>query len=149
MMESGTQPGRVRVPGEDVEGRRVLAEHHVDPAKVVSIPRGVDLDRFNPSWVTPDRVAALKTAWDIAPTDRRTRFLLAGRLTRIKGHATIVEAAKQMKAAGRSDFVVLFAGDDQGRTGYRQELVSAIAEAGLEDAVRIRTGERGGQAIGP
>ncbi|HZZ32938.1 MAG TPA: glycosyltransferase family 4 protein [Phenylobacterium sp.] len=115
----------------------ILNEHTVDPGKVIAIPRGVDLDRFNPAWVTPDRVAALGEAWGIASGDRRTRFLLAGRLTRIKGHLTIVEAAARMKAQGRQDFLILFAGDDQGRTEYREELITAIAQAGLEDRIRL------------
>ena len=63
--------------------------------------------------------------------------LLAGRLTRIKGHLTIIEAAAEMKAAGRDDFLILFAGDDQGRTGYGEELASAIADAGLADQIHI------------
>ncbi len=129
--------GDLVIANSDYTRDHVLAEHHVDPAKVVSIPRGVDLDRFNPSWVTPDRVDRLKAAWGLAPNDSRARFLLAGRLTRIKGHLTIIEAARRMNAAGRSDFVILFAGDDQGRTGYGEELAAAIADAGLADQVRI------------
>lgn len=115
----------------------VLAEHRLDPEKVVAIPRGVDLDRFNPSWVTPDRLDAIRAAWGVGPDDRRTRFLLAGRLTRIKGHLTIVEAAARLKAEGRTDFLVLFTGDDQGRTGYGEELTRAIRDAGLTDIIRI------------
>ncbi|HEX2802287.1 MAG TPA: glycosyltransferase family 4 protein [Phenylobacterium sp.] len=115
----------------------VLAEHRLDPDKVVAIPRGVDLDRFNPSWVTPDRLDAIRAAWGVGPDDRRTRFLLAGRLTRIKGHLTIVEAAARLKAEGRTDFLVLFTGDDQGRTGYGEELTRAIRDAGLTDIIRI------------
>ena len=115
----------------------VLAEHGLDPDKVVAIPRGVDLDRFNPSWVTPDRLDAIRAAWGVGPDDRRTRFLLAGRLTRIKGHLTIVEAAARLKAEGRTDFLVLFTGDDQGRTGYGEELTRAIRDAGLTDIIRI------------
>jgi glycosyltransferase involved in cell wall biosynthesis len=87
--------------------------------------------------VTPDRVEALREAWGIAPEDRRTRFLLAGRLTRIKGHPTIVAAAARMKAEGRDDFLILFAGDDQGRTEYGEELAKAIGDAGLTDQIRI------------
>ena len=128
--------GDLVIANSDYTRAHVLAEHAVDPAKVIAIPRGVDLDRFNPSWVTPDRVEALKRAWGIADTDHRTRFLLAGRLTRIKGHLTIIEAAKRMKAAGRADFLILFAGDDQGRTGYGEELAAAIAEAGVGDQIR-------------
>jgi len=114
----------------------VLAEHQLDPEKIVSIPRGVDLDRFNPSWVTPDRVQALRDAWGVDAKDRRVKLILAGRLTRIKGHLMIVEAAARMKAEGR-DFLILFAGDDQGRTGYREEVEAAIAKVGLGDQVKV------------
>ncbi|HEX3701438.1 MAG TPA: glycosyltransferase family 4 protein [Phenylobacterium sp.] len=115
----------------------VLAEHHLDPARVVAIPRGVDLDRFNPAWVTPDRVEALRRAWGLAAGDQRTVFVLAARLTRPKGHLSVIAAAARLKAQGRSDFLVLLVGDDQGRVDYPQEVVRAIAEAGLEDVVRI------------
>ena len=128
--------GDLVIANSDYTRAHVLAEHQVDPTKVIAIPRGVDLDRFNPSWVTPDRVEALRRAWGIADGDTRTRFLLAGRLTRIKGHLTIIEAARRMKEAGREDFLILFAGDDQGRTGYGEELAKAIEQAGLGDQVR-------------
>ena len=115
----------------------VLAEHRLDPAKIVSIPRGVDLERFNPSWVGAERVQALREAWGLDPKERRVKLLLAGRLTRIKGHLMIIEAARLMKAEGRGDFLIIFAGDDQGRTGYREEVEGAIAAAGLTDEIRL------------
>ena len=129
--------GDLVIANSDYTRAHVLAEHGVDPARVVTIPRGVDLDRFNPAWVTAERPAALRSAWGITDGDRRTRFLLAGRLTRIKGHLTVIEAAARMKAQGRRDFLILFAGDDQGRTEYGEELVKAIGNAGLSDEVRI------------
>lgn len=129
--------GDLVIANSDYTRDHVLAEHHLDPDRIVTIPRGVDLDRFNPSWVTPDRVEALRAQWGIAPGDRRVKILLGGRLTRIKGHLTIIEAAAKLKAQGRSDFLILFAGDDQGRTGYREELERAIAAAGLGDEVRL------------
>jgi glycosyltransferase involved in cell wall biosynthesis len=129
--------GDLVIANSDYTRAHVLAEHAVDPDKVIAIPRGVDLDRFNPAWVTPDRVAALRVAWGIDPADRRTRFLLAGRLTRIKGHLTIIEAAARLAAQGRDDFLILFVGDDQGRTEYRQELIAAITQAGLQDQIRL------------
>jgi glycosyltransferase involved in cell wall biosynthesis len=129
--------GDLVIANSDFTRDHILAEHGIDPAKVVSIPRGVDFDRFNPSWVTADRIDALRQAWGTPEDPRITRFLLAGRLTRIKGHLTIVEAAARLKAQGRTDFQVLFAGDDQGRTGYHQELDEAIARAGLTGVVKI------------
>ena len=129
--------GDLVIANSDYTRDHVLAEHHLDPAKIVTIPRGVDLDRFNPSYVTPDRLEKLRSDWGIAATDRRTKFLLAGRLTRIKGHLTIIDAAARMKAQGRTDFVVIFAGDDQGRTEYGEELAKATANAGLADQVKV------------
>lgn len=129
--------GDLVIANSDYTRDHVLAEHHIDPDKIVSIPRGVDLERFNPSWVTPERTAALRAAWGVDAKDRRTKLLLAGRLTRIKGHLLIVEAARRMRDAGRKDFLIIFAGDDQGRTGYREEIEAAIAAAGLEEQVRL------------
>jgi glycosyltransferase involved in cell wall biosynthesis len=129
--------GDLVIANSDYTRDHILGEHAVDPNKVVTIPRGIDLDRFNPSWVTPDRIDALREGWGIEAGDRRTRLLLAGRLTRLKGHLTIIEAAAKMKAQGRDDFLILFAGDDQGRTGYGEELEKAVADAGLADRIRI------------
>lgn len=129
--------GDLVIANSDYTRAHVVAEHGIDPAKVVAIPRGVDLARFDPQHIAPERVDALRQAWGIAPGDRRTRILLAGRLTRIKGQLTIVEAAARLKAQGRDDFLILFAGDDQGRTEYRQELAAAITGAGLQEAIRI------------
>ena len=57
----------------------VLAEHDLDPARVITIPRGVDLTRFDPTTVAPERVQALRDAWRLDPNEPRTVFLLAGR----------------------------------------------------------------------
>jgi glycosyltransferase involved in cell wall biosynthesis len=128
--------GDLVIANSDYTRDHVLAEHQLDPAKIVTIPRGVDLDRFNPSFVTPNRIDALCQAWGLVG-DRRTKFLLAGRLTRIKGQLTIIDAARELRAQGREDFVVIFAGDDQGRTDYSEELQGAIALHGLENVVKI------------
>lgn len=128
--------GDLVIANSDYTRDHVLAEHQVDPAKLVTIPRGVDLERFDPALVAPGRIAALREGWDL-PVDGRTLILLAGRLTRIKGHLTIVEAARRLAAQGRRDFRIVFAGDDQGRTGYAAEVQAAIDAASLSDVVRI------------
>ena len=129
--------GDLVIANSDYTRDHVLSEHRIDPHKLVTIPRGVDLERFNPTFVAPARVEALREAWGIAGGDHRTRILLAGRLTRIKGHLTIVNAARRLAAQGRRDFLILFAGDDQGRTGYAAELQGAINTAGMADNLKI------------
>jgi glycosyltransferase involved in cell wall biosynthesis len=129
--------GPLTIANSDFTARHIIAEHRLAQSKVVAIPRGVDLARFDPAAVAPARVAALEAAWALPPRERATRFLLAGRLTRWKGQMLAVEAAARLKARGASDFVVVFAGDDQGRTGYRQALDAAVREHGLTGAVRL------------
>jgi glycosyltransferase involved in cell wall biosynthesis len=115
----------------------VIAEHHIHPLEVVAIPRGVDLARFSPDLVSPGRIAELRAGWGLAADETRVVVLLAGRLTRWKGQALLIEAAKQLKRRGVDDFIVILAGDDQGRSAYRRELETAIAAAGLSDRVLL------------
>jgi len=129
--------GPVVIANSDFTRDHIIAEHHIDPAKVIAIARGVDLDRFDPAKVTLDRVAALVSRWGIGAADRRIRFLLAGRLTRWKGQRLLIDAAQRLKRAHGGDFLVILAGDDQGRGGYRRELEAAIASAELADTVRL------------
>lgn len=125
------------IANSDYTRAHVLAEHGIAPERVVAIPRGVDLVRFDPEVVSPVRVAALRKAWGLPPTGEGPLvFLLAGRLTPIKGHETIIAAAARLKGEGR-DLRVIFAGDDQGRTAYRQSLEAAVGAAGLEGVVRL------------
>lgn len=125
------------IANSDYTRERVIAAHHVDPARVIAIPRGVDLNRFDPAKVSRERLYALRQAWDVSEDDPRVKVLLAGRLTRWKGQRLLIDAAARLKAEGRSDLLVMIAGDDQGRGGYRRELEAAIAQAGLSEAVRL------------
>ncbi len=129
--------GDLVIANSDYTRAHILSEHRVDPDRLVTIPRGIDLDRFDPTFVTPNRIDALRSAWGLNPNDHRTQILLAGRVTRIKGHLMIVEAARRLAAQGRTDFQILFAGDHQGRTGYAAEVQAAIDAAGLGDAVKL------------
>jgi glycosyltransferase involved in cell wall biosynthesis len=115
----------------------VIAEHGINPDKVVAIPRGVDLKRFAPGLITPARLQTLRNAWGIAFDERRPVILLAGRLTRWKGQGLLIEAAAKLNAMGQDRFLIVMAGDEQGRAGYRAELDGAIAGAGLTEQVRI------------
>jgi glycosyltransferase involved in cell wall biosynthesis len=115
----------------------VIEEHKIHPLEVVAIPRGVDLARFTPDLVSAARIAELRAAWGLAEDDGRLLVLLAGRLTRWKGQALLVEAAKRLKGQGVENFIVILAGDDQGRNAYRNELEAAIKAAGLTDRIRL------------
>jgi glycosyltransferase involved in cell wall biosynthesis len=129
--------GEVVIANSQFTRAHVIAQHHIAPAKVVAIPRGVDTVRFNPASVTPGRKAALQMAWALDPADRRVKILLAGRLTRWKGQMLAVEAAARLKARGIEDFVLIMAGDSQGRLTYLSELEGSVLHHRLKDNVRI------------
>jgi glycosyltransferase involved in cell wall biosynthesis len=116
----------------------LIGQHRSDPARVLAIPRGVDLSLFDPEAVEPSRVAALREAWRIAPDELRLVLLLAGRLTRWKGQAFILKALARRRAeGGRDDVLIVLAGDDQGRIDYRDELEDLIHDHDLAAAVRL------------
>ncbi|WP_202943991.1 glycosyltransferase family 4 protein [Parvibaculum lavamentivorans] len=112
----------------------IRAVHAPDEARIFTVPRGVDIESF--AAVTPSRMEALRGRWGIGE-DAGTVFLHPARLTRWKGQAVSIEAARLLAGRGGADFTLLLAGDAQGRDGYTAELEKAIADAGLGARVRL------------
>jgi glycosyltransferase involved in cell wall biosynthesis len=127
--------GVVTIANSDFTRDHIIAEHGLAPDRVISIPRGIDLARFDPGAVSSERIAALEATY--GKGRGRTRFLLAGRLTRWKGQVLALEAAEQLLDAGRSDFALIMVGDDQGRTAYRQTLTQNILNRGVVGHVLV------------
>jgi glycosyltransferase involved in cell wall biosynthesis len=129
--------GEVVIANSEFTRAHVIAQHHVDPERVIAIPRGVDIHRFDPAAVSQARKAALAEAWGLDPADRRVKVLLAGRLTRWKGQTVAIEAAAELRARGVTDFVLILAGDSQGRAGYQAELEALARDRGVQAQVRL------------
>jgi glycosyltransferase involved in cell wall biosynthesis len=114
----------------------IRAQYKFAPKKLVTIPRGIDLSRFDPASVAPERVDALRKLWGVQPGE--TVILLPGRLTRWKGQEVLIAAmailAKQNAVQG---IRTVLAGDAQGRTAYEAELRTAISAANLGRHVAI------------
>ncbi|MDI7773847.1 glycosyltransferase family 4 protein [Asticcacaulis sp. EMRT-3] len=133
----------ITIANSDYTRAHILKTYpNLPPERVVSIPRGVDLHRFDPEAFVLRNILKLEEAWGLPPADAatpdtRTRFLLAARLTRWKGQGLIIEAAARLRTLGRDDFIIFIAGDDQGRSDYTAELRAAIAAHGLEAHVRL------------
>jgi len=109
----------------------------VAPERVITIPRGIDLKRFDPESFDVPRIMKMEEEWGTHSDDKRVRFMLAARLTKWKGQMLILEAARILKAEGFDNFHIVMAGDDQGRTGYLQTLLKTITDYGLGDQVRL------------
>ena len=128
--------GDLTIANSEFTRHHLIAEHGVDPAKVIAIPRGIDLRRFSPEAVARERVEAVRGHWGIGEGETRPILLLAGRLTRWKGQGLAIDALAQLKARGREAILVL-AGDDQGRSEYTAELKARAIAAGLGEAIRF------------
>ncbi len=111
-----------------VRGDRVIAvsdfiaahigeTYRCSPERIRVVYRGIDAAAFDPAAVPPREKAALRAAWGV-PEQARV-LLLPGRLTRLKGHAVLIDA---MRLLDDLKLVAVFAGSDRDRDAYRREL---------------------------
>jgi glycosyltransferase involved in cell wall biosynthesis len=110
--------------------RRIAEAHNVYPARIRVIPRGVDMTRFDPAIVTPDRIMAQRRAFGVEDNDPRPIVLLPARLTFWKGHDVAMQALASLPDL---QALMVFAGD-----GDKAEAMWARAGLlGVADRIRI------------
>lgn len=125
------------------QGERVIAisqyvarylhdNYNLDERTIRLIPRGIPMERFHPTAVTPERLVSLSSQWRIP--DGANIIMLPGRLTRWKGHHVLIDA---MAIMNKPDLFGVIIGSDQGRTEYRQELEAYIESKGLGGQIRL------------
>ncbi len=130
--------GVVTIANSDFTRTHVLAQHHPREDQVIAIPRGVDLNRFDPAAVEEGRIEAMRARFRLAPSEPRLVLILAARLTRWKGQLLMIDALQRLEAEGlRGAVRLVLAGDAQGRSGYLEEVEGRIAAHGLGEAVLI------------
>ncbi|MEM9468543.1 MAG: glycosyltransferase family 4 protein [Pseudomonadota bacterium] len=113
-------------------GQYLLNNYKIDPNRIRLIHRGVNLEKFHPSQVTPAQMIKISESWRLP--EGANIILLPGRLTRWKGHHILIEA---MEKISRQDVFCVLLGSDQGRSEYRAELEQTITEKNLGGRVRI------------
>lgn len=118
-------------------GDHIKAVHGIGDDRIVIIPRGVDLDVFDPAKVPASRVSALREAWGLGAGDKRLILLLPARLTSWKGQALALDALARLDAEERTRLVLVLAGDAQGRRAFQEALETQIAQSGLGGSVLI------------
>ncbi|MBI3701352.1 MAG: glycosyltransferase [Afipia sp.] len=125
---------RVIAASEDIAD--LIRERYRTPLERMQVlPSSFDVAQFDPADVSAERVVKMRQAWGVA---KNCRVILApGRMVRRKGHHVIVQAAQRLKAQGVKDFLIVFTGEDQGRTSYTGDLWDLIASTGTNDVVRL------------
>jgi glycosyltransferase involved in cell wall biosynthesis len=107
------------------------------PKRLVTIPRGIDLNYFDPAKVDSYRVTALRARWHVRNDERLV--LLPGRLSRWKGQLVLLGAVGLLRKTGRlpAGVRVVIAGDAQTRDAYREELKQAVMRYELQGIASI------------
>ena len=129
--------GEIVIANSEYTREHVLYQFRTPPERVVAIPRGADLNVFDPRLVSAREIAAQRAEWGVAVGDARCVVIAPARLTRWKGQLVLIEAAAELLKRRPGALRVIFAGDAQGRTAYKASMQAAIDAAGLQEAVSI------------
>jgi glycosyltransferase involved in cell wall biosynthesis len=114
-----------------------IAEHirqvyGIDEERLITIPRGINLEHLDPSKVSGERMVRLAQRWRLH--DDMPLIVMPGRLSRWKGQMVLVDALAEL---GRQDVRCLMLGGGRGRPGYRRALERRIQTKGLSSVVAV------------
>ena len=112
--------------------RHIAETYGVEPGRIRTIPRGVDLAHFDPTRVDAGRIAALRDAWQVP--DGPPVIVLPGRLTTLKGHLTLLDALTRVEA---SVCCLLVGPSDPRHGGHRARIEQRIEALGADHTVLL------------
>lgn len=113
----------------------IAARYRGASGRIVVVPSRIDLGGFDPALVTPQRIAAVRYAWDLGADTHA--IVVIGRILRRKGHHVVVRAASRLKDMGLRNFTIVFVGEDLGRSSYSGELWDLVLATQTSDVIRI------------
>ena len=123
--------GDIIIANSEFTKAHIIKEHGTSADKIVVIPRGVDMERFDPLTISQTDTLAQREIWGVPHT--APLVLLPGRLTRWKGQLVAIEALSHL-----NDYIYLvLLGDAQGREDYLTEIRVKAESLGLTKRVII------------
>ncbi|MEE8453691.1 MAG: glycosyltransferase family 4 protein, partial [Limibaculum sp.] len=130
--------GRPVIAVSDFIRRLIIERHQVAPERIVTIPRGADINVFSEETVGNERAIKLAEQWGLLD-DPRPVIMLPARLTRWKGGEDLIDAADRLRAMRGDDFLILLVGEDGGR-GFEAVLRKRIDKLGVGSIVHLAGG---------
>lgn len=128
--------GDVVIANSHYTSRLIQGRYGTPEGRIRVIHRGIDEESFDPDRVEPERVERLRAGWGVRPGQRV--ILNAARLTPWKGQAIVIAAAARLRQQhAPDDWVVVLAGDAQGRIDYVESLRQQIERQALGDRVKL------------
>jgi glycosyltransferase involved in cell wall biosynthesis len=112
----------------------ILKRHDVSADHVMAIPRSIDTARFDPSGVSPERIAVLRHSWGIRPGWRVV--LVPGRISPARGQMAVVDAVRILVNGGMRGMVFVIAGSNDSDAEYVRAMTERIEAQGIGGLVR-------------
>ena len=136
-------PGKRRYNAIMARGDRVIAvsafiaryiaeTYAIEPGRIRTIPRGVDLSAFDPARVDAGRIAALRAAWQVP--EGRPVVMLPARLTALKGHLALLDALARIE---QGLCCLLVGPSEPAHASYRTRIEQRIEALGAVHAIQL------------
>jgi glycosyltransferase involved in cell wall biosynthesis len=103
--------------------------------RITVVPNPIDAQLFDPATMRPDRVLALRKAWQIPRGDRI--ILVPGPIAESAGQSVLVDAARLVPAGLLRNVIFVLLGDMNTGRGYIRTLNKRIAAHGLTAKFRL------------
>ncbi|EIF51005.1 glycosyltransferase family 4 protein [Sulfurovum sp. AR] len=116
-----------------------IQEHyHTEEKKINVIPRGIDLEKFNPQNLDQSFIEDFKKEYHLE--DKRI-ITTVGRITQLKDHQTFIRAIALLKKNDPNIVGLIVGGVREDKQEYFHSLEGLLKELGLEDTI-IFTGSQ-------
>ena len=116
-----------------------IQEHyHTKEKKITVIPRGIDLEKFNPQNLDQTFIEDFKKAYHL---EERQIITTVGRITQLKDHQTFIRAIALLKKNDPNIVGLIVGGIREDKQEYFHSLENLVRELGLEENI-IFTGSQ-------
>lgn len=110
----------------------IQRHYHTPDAKITVIPRGIDLEQFNPENLDRDFIRTFKAHYGL-----NDRFVVAavGRITQLKDLETLIRAIALVTHETPNVTALIVGGVREDKQGYFASLKTLASELGVEDRI--------------
>jgi len=116
-----------------------IQEHYeTQEKKITVIPRGIDLEKFNPENLDREFIENFKKEYSL---DDKQIITTVGRITQLKDHQTFIRAIASVKQTNVNVVGLIVGGVREDKKEYFYSLEALVKELGLEDSI-IFTGSQ-------
>ena len=115
---------------------KYITEHYKNcpPENIVRIYRGISPQEF-PHGYQPSAQLINQTFKDFPQLENKFLVCLPGRITRLKGHETLIELMEQLQSQYPNLHAVVVGGADPKKAAYLKEMQDNIQSKGLSDKI--------------